>query len=628
MAGTADAHEALPAVEAIVRIQAVVRGMKWQAAAASSAGQVDRRRVPHPGRGFVGYDEALAVAGVYKPLPEEELIGAFEASGSEVPAAWKPVTRASLVKLPKWKQQLLLKCLGQVPPFKYVFPHGEVRPCDVLEELPWESCVGVQRSAAGSEGVLFVELPGKVAVCVKAPNKVAGEYFGSVLCQSLGIRCPQMRIIRTDSDEGKLIITSLSNFDSKRPPEEQTVAKMLKRRPALLVVEYLQATELADMIACPATEQWSSRVFGLPSGQLSDHGRSVLRTFGSLIAFDMLINNYDRLPCVWTNAGNPGNVMFGSASGEVISIDNMVSCMPAGSEELSAKYLERLRFTTCAVVRAPEVENKDFARIRTFLKDGCVDGHGWPGLGIDVGVEGTVEVQSGFLETIQCIVFGENGSCGGLTEEKLEHDMSSLHILLQDHLPSAVEAAAHPELPLYGFEAISPTFCGQVIAVFREALEGGTTESAPSEEPPVLSVSKAGEKRSDGDIVVDEDGEYPMSPSGTQKAAVVTQLVEFKAARLRKGSIIAECEQKLFSRLQAVRRRSVDLQNSGATRERFYPLAELACPAPWPDDVDPARREDWLSDVDFEAILCMSRSAFAAQPLWKRRMQKKEKKLF
>jgi len=31
---------------------------------------------------------------------------------------------------------------------------------------------------------------------------------------------------------------------------------------------------------------------------------------GQLLAFDLLINNYDRLPLVWTNTGNSGNILF------------------------------------------------------------------------------------------------------------------------------------------------------------------------------------------------------------------------------------------------------------------------------------------------------------------------------
>ena len=43
---------------------------------------------------------------------------------------------------------------------------------------------------------------------------------------------------------------------------------------------------------------------------LHEAGREHLRQMGRVIAFDCLIFNWDRLPCVWGNNGNPGNVMF------------------------------------------------------------------------------------------------------------------------------------------------------------------------------------------------------------------------------------------------------------------------------------------------------------------------------
>ncbi|XP_064370852.1 villin-1 isoform X1 [Dromaius novaehollandiae] len=47
-----------------------------------------------------------------------------------------------------------------------------------------------------------------------------------------------------------------------------------------------------------------------------------------------------------------------------------------------------------------------------------------------------------------------------------------------------------------------------------------------------------------------------------------------------------------------------------------------------PRGVDPSRKEDHLSDQDFQAAFGMTRSAFAALPLWKQQNLKKEKGLF
>merc|ERR1719313_1866621 len=47
-----------------------------------------------------------------------------------------------------------------------------------------------------------------------------------------------------------------------------------------------------------------------------------------------------------------------------------------------------------------------------------------------------------------------------------------------------------------------------------------------------------------------------------------------------------------------------------------------------PKDVDPAKREQYLSDDDFQTIFGMDRAAFGALPKWKQNNAKKAKDLF
>ena len=46
------------------------------------------------------------------------------------------------------------------------------------------------------------------------------------------------------------------------------------------------------------------------------------------------------------------------------------------------------------------------------------------------------------------------------------------------------------------------------------------------------------------------------------------------------------------------------------------------------DGIDPARKEDYLSDSDFASVFGMERAAFGALPAWKRLQKKKEVGLF
>ena len=42
---------------------------------------------------------------------------------------------------------------------------------------------------------------------------------------------------------------------------------------------------------------------------MGDEGERRLRHLGRLMAFDLAVNNFDRLPLVWGNKGNFGNIM-------------------------------------------------------------------------------------------------------------------------------------------------------------------------------------------------------------------------------------------------------------------------------------------------------------------------------
>jgi hypothetical protein len=269
------------------------------------------------------------VAGYAQALPtEEDFTAAF--MSLDITRGWEPITRAGFNAMPSWKQKQLVDALQAPPLYTYKFPHKDVEPLADIHNVNWAACVGVERSDAGSEGILFVELDGKKAVCVKSPVKAAAEMYGTMLCQRLSLRCPQMRLVGPRSEEHSLIVNSLKAMDAKRPEVERKVHTMLKSSHLLLVVEYVQGVELADKFP-PHSENWTRGAFGLPSdktsGQLNFDGKGVLRFLGAVAAFDMMINNFDRLPCIWDNRGNPGNIMF-TGDGHPNSIDNMVCCIP------------------------------------------------------------------------------------------------------------------------------------------------------------------------------------------------------------------------------------------------------------------------------------------------------------
>ena len=57
---------------------------------------------------------------------------------------------------------------------------------DLLHQINWKECVGVQRSDTGTDGVLFVSFQDSTAVCIKAPGTIAAEVYGSWLAKRVG----------------------------------------------------------------------------------------------------------------------------------------------------------------------------------------------------------------------------------------------------------------------------------------------------------------------------------------------------------------------------------------------------------------------------------------------------------
>lgn len=375
----------------------------------------------------------------------------------------KPNSVAEFSSMKAWQKEKILEALESFRP-KYKFPHSEVTPLQSIEgAIDWASVKGVERSDTGSEGILFVELPNKRAVCVKCPAQVAGEVFGMRLCQRLRIRCPHFRVVKSNTAEGRLLFDSLCKCDANGPNAENSVQAMLSKAPLFIVIEYLQAMELGNKIA-PVSNEWSKQVFGLapgdPSEALGAHGKRILRFCGSLLVFDVLVNNYDRLPCMWSNQGNPGNIMF-TARGEPISIDNMPCCF---SGEFVKEYLKRVTHLVQLVAQV-NFETREFKRVRKFFHTGCPEGHGWTGLGIDIGEAGTVEVQRGFLDTVRSLVGDGQGHNNPLDLREL----SSLVSDLQSSLP--LENGQND----YGFHTINLDFIAKVYKALRDGLQSART---------------------------------------------------------------------------------------------------------------------------------------------------------
>lgn len=135
----------------------------------------------------------------------------------------------------------------------------------------------------------------------------------------------------------------------------------------------------------------------------------VLRRLGCVVACDMLVNNWDRFPArqLWSNEGNPSNLMMScrnekneEESGHpchLVMIDQKVT--PISHLPMRERYLEKVR-KMCS--------NPNFEWLREFLVTMC---------GLDIGAEGTHQVEEGFRKALELLAAGEGKVLGALLDK-------------------------------------------------------------------------------------------------------------------------------------------------------------------------------------------------------------------
>ena len=118
--------------------------------------------------------------------------------------------------------------------------------------------------------------------------------------------------------------------------------------------------------------------------------------FGRIMSFDVLMNNWDRLPLIWNNNGNGENIISNGES--VIGIDHTISAIhPTDCKPQYDKYIEKVREL---INELNGEKGENVGKVREFIKT-CV--------GYDIGNEGETEIVKGLKAGIKVgIVLGKS----------------------------------------------------------------------------------------------------------------------------------------------------------------------------------------------------------------------------
>eukprot|EP01122_Echinamoeba_exundans_P014524 TRINITY_DN6600_c0_g1_i1.p1 TRINITY_DN6600_c0_g1~~TRINITY_DN6600_c0_g1_i1.p1 ORF type:complete len:380 (-),score=60.38 TRINITY_DN6600_c0_g1_i1:757-1896(-) len=266
---------------------------------------------PPPGPGVFKtqtLDTSIPMAPSHPPPPP--------ALGSSPPKTWKSKTQKPAEAQPE-----------------FTYTRGDPHKAD------WSQIEDVHFSDTGAEGVIFVNTVGNGTVVLKGSATLAQDYFATLLAEELSIPVAHMRII--DYSDGTREWSDLlmhmrawaaKNSDSNGRSKSR---KGVGKRCFIECMEMIVGQQLNTISEADATRYFS--------GETTD-SISFLTLMGRIIALDVLLNNWDRIPVIWDNEGNWGNLIVSHDSGRLalVGIDNGFSFISSEHEKKLDAYLSRV----------------------------------------------------------------------------------------------------------------------------------------------------------------------------------------------------------------------------------------------------------------------------------------------
>eukprot|EP00929_Paragymnodinium_shiwhaense_P014235 TRINITY_DN122128_c0_g1_i1.p1 TRINITY_DN122128_c0_g1~~TRINITY_DN122128_c0_g1_i1.p1 ORF type:complete len:533 (-),score=85.67 TRINITY_DN122128_c0_g1_i1:427-2025(-) len=200
---------------------------------------------------------------------------------------------------------------------------------DIREDLDWSSANAVHWCEGGSGGVTLLRLSSGT-VCVKKLAPL--ELLASRLSSALGVRTAQMKAVMPGCLEKKAITKAITSLAATVSDKNYPMgARRTAGQPAFSLIEFVDG---CVMMGYPGH-------MVLRGEKPHPNLPKLWHELGRLVAFDVLINNYDRLPLAWSNEGNLGNVMLDSSLSDVVGIDQAVH--PIHHEVGLENYKQRVK---------------------------------------------------------------------------------------------------------------------------------------------------------------------------------------------------------------------------------------------------------------------------------------------
>eukprot|EP00930_Biecheleria_cincta_P095121 TRINITY_DN87144_c0_g1_i1.p1 TRINITY_DN87144_c0_g1~~TRINITY_DN87144_c0_g1_i1.p1 ORF type:complete len:449 (+),score=63.98 TRINITY_DN87144_c0_g1_i1:114-1460(+) len=210
-----------------------------------------------------------------------------------------------------------------------------------VEKLDWSSLESFVYISGGSGGVILVRFAGGESsqLCCVKPQRTdaAAELFASFLAEALGVPTARLRVLPKTEEICRALKKAVPAIEEHA---NQLEIKILAGTHFFGILEFVNGPIMEGIDFVETLQR-----------QSHDAVEQFWQALGKLIAFDCIINNYDRLPLIWDNEGNLKNVMIDGCSVSrelrVVGIDQAVRAITR-KDGLDA-YCARLRQLTRSV---------------------------------------------------------------------------------------------------------------------------------------------------------------------------------------------------------------------------------------------------------------------------------------